>query len=171
MKYMLKQHPQWHELGLAYDSGSSLYTSERLQFPEEDTHPRPGRERERERDPASKDADLDYTSKSSGGFTDSPQYEYDIAWPGSNEVSLKVVVAPVSHIIPPIIGRQQDISCLHNDRPLYNMSFSSLDNRRQVDGGKRAGCGHYYDAQRAGGDGQAPPHRRDGAGRGAAVLC
>jgi hypothetical protein len=112
MKYMLKQHPQWHELGLAYDSGSSLYTSERLQFPEEDTHPRPGRERERERDPASKDADLDYTSKSSGGFTDSPQYEYDIAWPGSNEVSLKVVVAPVSHIIPPIIGRQRD-ACMY----------------------------------------------------------
>jgi hypothetical protein len=97
MKFMLKQHPQWHELGLAYDCGSSLYTSARLEFPEADSH-----ERQRK---AAADADLDYTSsRGSSGFTDGPQYEYDVVWPNSTEISLKVVIAPVSHIVPPIVG-------------------------------------------------------------------
>ena len=86
MKYLLKQHPEWHELGLAYDCGSSLYTSERLVFPR-----------------SAADADVD-VSKDSGEFTDGPQYQEDITWPNSQTINLKVVIAPVSLIIPPIEG-------------------------------------------------------------------
>jgi hypothetical protein len=103
MKYLLKQHPEWHELGLAYDCGSSLYTSERLEFPESGTLP--GRNAEQQQGAGAKDVDIDLTSRSSSGFTDGPQFEQDIIWPGSTEISLKVVIAPVSHIVPPIIGK------------------------------------------------------------------
>ena len=77
MKYLLKQHKDWHEMGLAYDCGSSLYTSERLKYP--------GWEHD-------------------GIFTDGPQYEEDITWPDSKEVNLKVVITPVSLIVPPVEG-------------------------------------------------------------------
>ncbi len=81
MKYLLKQHPEWHELGLAYDCGSSLYTSERLVFPGQEDH-----------------------RNMTGDFTDGPQYQEDITWPQSNEVNLKVVITPVSLIVPPVEG-------------------------------------------------------------------
>jgi len=81
MKYLLKQHPLWHEMGLAYDCGSSLYTSERLQFPDCELH--------------------------MGEFTDGPQYEEDITWPASKEINLKVVFTPVSLIVPPVEGEKQ----------------------------------------------------------------
>ena len=82
IKYMLKQHPEWHEIGLAYDGGSSLYTSERLVFPGEE----------------------DYRNMT-GDFTDGPQYQEDITWPRSNAANLKVVITPVSLIVPPVEGK------------------------------------------------------------------
>lgn len=86
MKYLLKQHPEWHELGLAYDCGSSLYTSERLVFPR-----------------SAADADVD-VSGDGKDFTEGPQYQEDITWPNSQTINLKVVIAPVSLIVPPIEG-------------------------------------------------------------------
>lgn len=117
MKFMLKQHPQWHNLGLAYDCGSSLYTSAKLDFPEEDSHARA---------PSGADVDLDYTSRScSSGFTEGPQYEYDVVWPNSTEISLKVVIAPVSHIVPPIVGKRLHIChCCAVDAPLSDPLYS-----------------------------------------------
>lgn len=161
MKYMLKQHPQWHELGLAYDCGSSLYTSAKLDFPETDTHekalPKPA------------DADLDYTSRSSSGFTDGPRYEYDIVWPNSTEISLKVVIAPVSHIMPPIVGEPAaETAEIAVDATNTRGLHSTVAYRWEMGDGRWTG----RRAHRAGGggDGQAPPHLRDGAGRGPAVL-
>jgi len=80
MKYLLKQHKDWHDMGLAYDCGSSLYTSERLKYP---------------------------GSVHRGEFTDGPQYEEDITWPDSKEINLKVVITPVSLIVPPVEGKKQ----------------------------------------------------------------
>lgn len=157
MKYLLKQHPEWHELGLAYDCGSSLYTSERLVFPR-----------------SAGDADVD-VSHHTGEFTEGPQYQEDITWPNSQTINLKVVIAPVSLIVPPIEGTATEIvvSCGRQIPNLWMIRTNTLSKfvfRRALAGGRRhqrrrcARCGERGD------NGQAPPHRCDGAGRRPAVL-
>ena len=95
VKYILKQHPEWHEVGLAYDSGSSLYTSARLVFPEDSAMNIVG----------ASDADLDFSSTSETPFCKGPRFEEDVTWPGARRPSNKIVIAPVSRIVPPVIGK------------------------------------------------------------------
>ncbi len=82
MKYLLEHHPEWHELGLAYDCGSSLYTSDLLVFP----------------------GMVPVEVRDNAHFCKIMQYSEDITWPNSNEVNLTVVITPVSLIKPPIEG-------------------------------------------------------------------
>ena len=104
MKFMMKLHPEWHDMGLAYDCGSSLYTTERLLLlpaaldiksdsgvPSADAT----------------DADMDIsnsTEYSDAEFARGDRFEVDITWPNAREASHKVIMTPVSCIVPPLAG-------------------------------------------------------------------
>ena len=96
IKYLLKQHTEWHEIGLAYDSGSSLFTTKKLMYDAVAVPVVKG---------VKSDADYEVSSTSGVDFDREALFEEDIKWPGSTKVNLKIVIAPVKFIATPIDGK------------------------------------------------------------------